>query len=177
MTIEDRERNMDTGVYKAPSLSLRPADVRMSNSGGSEQDVGHAPKHKTTTDPSRPLKALIVEDDALIAYDLQMMLTDLDVEVVGIAMTEREAARLAALHQPDFATMDVVLRGECNGIDTAIRIYQTHGIRSLFVTGNVSPAARLRGAAAKPLHWLAKPIGFHNLKEIVRQFREDDPGV
>ena len=98
---------MDTGVYKAPSLSLRPADVRMSNSGGLEKDVGHAPKRKATTDPSRPLKALIVEDDALIAYDLQMMLTDLDVEVVGIAMTEREAARLAALHQPDFATMDV----------------------------------------------------------------------
>ena len=140
---------MDTGGNEAPARLLRPADVRVSDSGGSEKDVGHAPKHKITTDPSRPLKALIVEDDALIAYDLQMMLTDLDVEVVGIAMTEREAARLAALHQPDFATMDVVLRGECNGIDTAIRIYQTHGIRSLFVTGNVSPAARLRGAAGQ----------------------------
>lgn len=177
MTIEDRVRNMDTGGNEAPARLLRPADLRVSDSGGSEKDVGHAPKHKITTDPLRPLKALIVEDDALIAYDLQMMLTDLDVEVVGIAMTEREAARLAALHQPDFTTMDVVLRGECNGIDTAIRIYQTHGIRSLFVTGNVSPAARLRGAPAKPLHWLAKPIVFHNLKEIVRQFREDDPGV
>ena len=177
MTIKDRERNMDTGVYKAPSLSLRPADVRMSNSGGLEKDVGHAPKRKATTDPSRPLKALIVEDDALIAYDHPD-----DAHRSGRRgcrhRHDRKRSRKACCPaSAGFCDNGCLLRGECNGIDTAIRIYQTHGIRSLFVTGNVSPAARLRGAAAKPLHWLAKPTGFHNLKEIVRQFREDDPGV
>lgn len=116
----------------------------------------------------RALRVLIVEDDALIALDIEMMLNELGAEVVGIAMTAKEAARLAALHQPDFATMDVNIKGDRDGIYTAIDIYDAFGIRSIFISAYGNSEARHRGEAAHPLNWLQKPVDFHMLKETLR---------
>lgn len=53
---------------------------------------------------------LIVEDEALIASDLQMRLEDMGYRVVGVAATGKEALRLIAEKRPDLVLMDIVLR-------------------------------------------------------------------
>lgn len=130
----------------------------------------------TGTDPEadarpRPLRALIVEDEAVIAMDIDMMLHELGVEVIGVAMTAKEAVRLATLHRPDFATMDINIKGDRDGVSAALEIYETLGIRAIFVSAYGNDTVRQRAVAANPLDWLGKPIYFSSLKAAIDQIR------
>jgi CheY-like chemotaxis protein len=67
-------------------------------------------------------RVLIVEDQSIIAQDLQARLLNLGYHVAGIAALGEEAIRLAGQARPDLALMDVRLKGELDGIETAARI-------------------------------------------------------
>jgi CheY-like chemotaxis protein len=63
--------------------------------------------------------------------------------------------------------MDVRLIGDKDGIEAAIDIWQRFGIRSLFVSANLDPAARAKAAAANPVGFLEKPFTAHSLLAAV----------
>ncbi len=63
-------------------------------------------------------RALVVDDEALIADALVMMLEDLELEVCGVAATADDAIGLALTHLPDVVLMDVRLKGDKDGITT-----------------------------------------------------------
>ena len=75
----------------------------------------------TVTEESVPAKILIVEDEALIAREIQHRLTNMGWEVVGAAFGE-EAVELAIKTQPDLLLSDIHLRHGLSGIDLARRI-------------------------------------------------------
>lgn len=112
----------------------------------------------------RPLRVLIVEDEAIIAMDIEMMLQDLGAQVVGVAMTAAEAVRLAELHRPDCATMDINIKGGRDGVSAATEIYETLSIRSIFVSAYGNDETRQRAAPAHPFGWIKKPLEINDLK-------------
>src|ERR1041384_5536840 len=67
-------------------------------------------------------RILVVEDEAVVAADLQQRLTALGYEVTGTAASGREALRLAEAQPPDLALMDIKLEGELDGIQAASRL-------------------------------------------------------
>jgi two-component system, LytTR family, response regulator len=67
-------------------------------------------------------RILLVEDEALIAADLQLMLSDLGHNVVGVIDHGLGAIRLAQTLIPEIIFMDVNLKGNLNGIETALLI-------------------------------------------------------
>jgi len=79
-------------------------------------------------------RILVVEDEALIAGDLQARLTTMGYEVVGVATTGVEAVGMAQQTQPDVVLMDVVLKGDMDGIDTAKQIKTTQSIPIIFLS-------------------------------------------
>ena len=113
---------------------------------------------------TRKLRALVVEDEFIIALELEMLLADLGIEVVGSANTAERALELAADMKPDFATMDIRLAGERDGISTAIEMFDTHGIRSIFVSAYKDTALFERAQAARPLGWVRKPVSLGALR-------------
>jgi two-component system, response regulator PdtaR len=64
-------------------------------------------------------RALIVEDEFMIALDLQDAMSALDFDVCGLAPTDRKARSLAMREEPDIALVDVCLEGGREGIETA----------------------------------------------------------
>ena len=113
-------------------------------------------------------RILIVEDDLLVATQMEAALVDAGFEIVGIATTGREALRLAGSESPTLVVMDIRLADDRDGIDTALELFRLHGIRSIFASAHSDQEARQRARPASPLGWLQKPYTMASLTAIVR---------
>jgi two-component system chemotaxis response regulator CheY len=69
----------------------------------------------------RPLRVLLVDDDADVLVMLQAVLTNRNLDVVGLATNGEDAERVAAAIAPDVAVVDYMMPG-MNGLETAVRI-------------------------------------------------------
>jgi two-component system, response regulator PdtaR len=116
---------------------------------------------------------LIVEDDYLIAAQLEATLREAGFESAGIAVSGAEAIAYAAAQRPLLCVMDIRLTGDRDGIDTAVELFHAHGIRCIFATAHYDNEARHRAAAADPLGWLQKPYTMSSLVAMVRQATND----
>lgn len=79
-------------------------------------------------------RALIVEDEILVALDLESALTEIGIDVVGIAQDRRTALELAA--GVDFALVDVNLRDGQTGPAIGRALAMEFGVKVIFVTAN-----------------------------------------
>jgi two-component system, response regulator PdtaR len=113
------------------------------------------------------LKIVVVEDDVFIRLDLVTHLHSAGHTVAGTADSAADAVRVVENERPDLVLMDVRLIGDKDGIEAAIDIWQRFGIRSLFVSANLDPAARAKAAAANPVGFLEKPFTAHSLLAAV----------
>ena len=118
------------------------------------------------TEPRR-LRAMIVEDEFIIALELETVLTDLGVEIVASASTVEKAVRLAEEVRPDFVTMDIKLPGDRDGISGATEIFERFGIRSIFVSAYNDEEMLARAKAAHPLGWVRKPVATAALRAVL----------
>jgi len=89
-----------------------------------------------------------------------------------------EAEDLAAKHRPKLVVMDIHLAGERDGVDAALTIFRTHGIRSVFATAHQDSHTRHRAEPSAPLGWLSKPYAIDHLTATVRNALAaiDNPG-
>lgn len=83
---------------------------------------------------------LIVEDESIVALDLQMRLTRLGYRVVGIAASGTEALQLAEQFQPDLTLMDIRLKGALDGIETAQALRQRLDAPIVYLTAYADEA-------------------------------------
>jgi DNA-binding NarL/FixJ family response regulator len=121
--------------------------------------------------PTRP-KILIVEDNLILALEVEDTLQGAGFEVVGVAATADQAVRLAALHRPALAVMDIRLPGARDGIEAAIELRETYGIRSVFASAHSAPDMRERASAARPAGWMTKPYSMPALVALIRDALE-----
>lgn len=105
-----------------------------------------------------PHRILIVEDEGIIALDLQDMLNEAGFETVGIARDMHMALHFAENREIDLVTMDVRLASGTDGVETALKLWDRHGLRSLFVSASLDPAMRERAAPAHPVGFVSKPV-------------------
>ncbi|KLK94430.1 response regulator [Microvirga vignae] len=102
----------------------------------------------------KPLRILIVEDEFLIALELESLLQDAGHDVVGIAASSEEAIALGCEFSPDLAFVDIHLADGLTGIDVARKLSDQHHVTVLFMTANAKRIpedfAGARGVIAKP---------------------------
>jgi CheY-like chemotaxis protein len=103
-------------------------------------------------------KILIVEDEVIVAMEIQDLLESRGYAVCGIAASGAGAVEKAARDQPDLILMDVTLRGEMTGIDAAERILASRRIPLIFLTAAVRPEAVRRIQALTYCDFLSKPF-------------------
>ena len=111
-----------------------------------------------------PARILVVEDEFLVASQIESILTGAGWRVIGSAGTLASAVSLARKSECDAAVLDVNLRGE--RVDEVASILSQRGIPFLFVSGygrGYLPAA-FRGSA----EFLAKPFSDHMLVQTLR---------
>ena len=110
------------------------------------------------SDARKPVKILIVEDEALIASYIEEVPGESGFEVAGIAASGPEALSLAAEAAPALALVDIRLTGPIDGIELACMLRQKYGLPSIFLSGLVDGETARRAETAQPLGFLPKPF-------------------
>jgi DNA-binding NtrC family response regulator len=110
---------------------------------------------------------LVVEDEAVVAEDLQHRLAALRYQVAGWASTGEDAVRLAHELRPDLVMMDIRIRGEMDGIDAARAIRDRADVPVVFVTALADGETLARAKAVEPLGYIVKPFSDRDLETTV----------
>jgi DNA-binding NarL/FixJ family response regulator len=101
---------------------------------------------------------LIAEDDAVTALAYSLTIQDLGAELVGIADNARDTVKAARATRPDVVLMDIGLKGDIDGIDTAHSIRAQFAIPIVFVTGQGEFDTYTRVRDLSPTIPVLKPV-------------------
>lgn len=115
------------------------------------------PDNPTPDTAVLPLRVLIVEDEPLIAMDLEMVFEDAGHEVVGTARTADHAVAMARAQAPSLVIIDLNLADGTSGVDAARRIRLFSGVAIAFASGNLDAAQREELAVFEPVAAMPKP--------------------
>jgi len=113
-----------------------------------------------------PARILIVEDEAIVAVDVQKTLQKLGYDVPAIAFSGEEALKKTDELHPDVVLMDIVLRGQMDGIEAAQKIYERFGIPSIFMTGYSKEFIEQLNTG-KPCLSVIKPVEINELTTAI----------
>lgn len=114
------------------------------------------------------MHVLIIEDEPLVASDLECFLSELGADSCDLVQTEREAVAAALDHAPDLITADCALR-EGSGTGAVSSIRESLGqIPVVYITGHPQSCEApddMTHTVAKPILWLelASAVARHNL--------------
>lgn len=114
-----------------------------------------------------PIKILVVEDEMIIAAKISMHLTNLGYEVTGILPRGEEALLSVEENKPDIVIMDIRLKGDMNGIETAIRMQKNSDIAVIFLTANADEGTFNNAKAARPYAFISKPYKQIDLQRAI----------
>ncbi len=103
-------------------------------------------------------RILIVEDEAVVAENLEKVITDCGYEVVGRAASADDAVNAAIELKPDLILMDIVLLGEKNGIDASHEIKEKIDIPIIFLTAYSNLELIDRAKSVEPYAYIIKPF-------------------
>lgn len=103
-------------------------------------------------------RILLVEDEGIIAEDLQASLEEMGYEIVSVAASGEAAIKKAEATHPDLVLMDVVLQGEMDGIEAANRINMSLNIPVIYLTAYADDRMLERAKITVPFGYLIKPI-------------------
>lgn len=130
------------------------------------------------------LRILIVEDDLLIAKDLERYLVDYDCEIVEICANGDDAMRVFSTKRPDFVFIDIELQTKTTGIDVARYINKTSRVPFVYLTDYFGSQSRYFKAAnnTRPANYLPKGTYlpaqlWHFVETAMHQFDVQDNGL
>ena len=104
------------------------------------------------------VSVLVVEDERLIARDIQNSLEKLGYRVPATAATGEDAVKLAGEKSPDLVLMDITLKGNMDGVDAAAAIHSKFDIPVIFLTAHADKATVERAKISEPYGYLLKPF-------------------
>lgn len=103
-------------------------------------------------------RILIVEDEKIIALDLQRRLERFGYSVVGMASDGAEAVAAAREGRPDIILMDIMLAGAMDGIEAAKQVRAELGIPVIFLTAYTDERTLDRAKEVEPFGYILKPF-------------------
>jgi diguanylate cyclase (GGDEF)-like protein/PAS domain S-box-containing protein len=112
-------------------------------------------------------RVLIVEDEKIIALDLQRRLEKFGYSVVALAATAQEAVEAALEYHPDIILMDIMLGGDRDGVDAAVEIKEQHNVPIVFLTAYADERTVERAKKAEPVGYVLKPFKERELQTTI----------
>ena len=116
--------------------------------------------------PEHP-KILIVEDEGVVALNLQRKLEKMGFVVTSVADNHDDALRLATETHPDLVMMDIVIQGAVDGIETAQQLRLQQDVPVVFLTAHSDEHTIERAKAALPYGYLVKPFEERELRTTI----------
>ncbi|MCD6185632.1 MAG: response regulator [Deltaproteobacteria bacterium] len=104
------------------------------------------------------LKILVVEDEAIVARDLKNSLENLGYEVTDVVASGEEAVARALALSPDLVLMDIMLKGDVDGVEAADRIRKEIDLPVIYLTAYADEDTLKRAKITTPLGYILKPF-------------------
>nr|WP_093254142.1 response regulator [Rubrimonas cliftonensis] len=112
-------------------------------------------------------RVLVIEDEPIIAMDIEQMVVDMGHDVIGIADTRDTAVDAAMKQRPDLVLADIQLADGSSGIDAVRDILASFSVPVIFITAY--PDRLLTGARPEPTFLIAKPFRAGTVQAAVSQ--------
>lgn len=112
-------------------------------------------------------RILIVEDEGIIAKDIERALAKLAYEVIAVVSTGEQAILLAGTARPDLVLMDIMLKGDIDGIEAAQRIRREYGTPVVYLSGYGDSTTLQRATETAPFGYVLKPFDDRDLYAAV----------
>jgi DNA-directed RNA polymerase specialized sigma24 family protein len=112
-------------------------------------------------------RVLIIEDEPLIAMDLETIVRDQGHDVTGVAVTRDEAVALAMEDRPGLVLADIQLADDSSGIDAVKDILAEFNVPVIFITA--FPERLLTGERPEPTFLITKPFQRSTVKAAISQ--------
>ena len=101
---------------------------------------------------------LVVEDESIVSKDIQHSLKKLGYNVVGAASTGERAFELASKEKPDIILMDIMLKGDMNGVETAQKVKEELQIPVIYLTAYADESTLEKAKVTEPYGYIIKPF-------------------
>jgi CheY-like chemotaxis protein len=136
-------------------------DVGAADAAGLVQTAGQEIAEQVATD------VLIIEDEPIIALDIETMVEELGHTVTGVARTHREAIALVARKRPGLVLADIQLADGSSGLDAVNEILASIDVPVIFITAY--PERLLTGDRPEPAFLITKPFQPEAVKAAISQ--------
>lgn len=111
---------------------------------------------------------MIIEDEAIIAMDIESIVSEMGHRIIGVARTREEAVKLGKLDPPDLILADIQLADNSSGIDAVNDLLTELGLRPvIFITA--FPERLLTGDKPEPAFLISKPYSVDQVNSAVSQ--------
>lgn len=110
---------------------------------------------------------LVVEDESIVAMDMERRLKGLGYDVLGRVLTGADAVVKAKELLPDVVLMDIHLKGEMDGIEAASRIHREHEIPVIYITAYSDDATLERAKKTQPYGYILKPFQEREIHSVI----------
>lgn len=114
-----------------------------------------------------PPKILVVEDEAIVARDIERQLRKAGYEVPAVVASAEAAIEQVSLTSPDLVLMDIRLQGPSDGIEAAREIREQFKLPVIFLTAHADDETLARAKMTQPFGYIIKPIGHSNLTSSI----------
>jgi diguanylate cyclase (GGDEF)-like protein/PAS domain S-box-containing protein len=111
-----------------------------------------------------PVNILVVEDEFIVAMDIQNRLRKFGYTVLGLADSGEEAIKRAADNSLDLVLMDIHLKGKMDGVEAAQIIHNIFNIPVIYLTANADESTLNRAKGTEPFGYILKPFKEKELK-------------
>lgn len=115
---------------------------------------------------------LIVEDEAIVAFNLQQRLSHMGYHVPDVAVSGSETLALVSKARPDLILMDIHIEGAMDGIDVASLIHETSPVPVIYLTAYSEDSTLERARQTKPYGYLIKPFSERELHATIQMALE-----
>lgn len=123
-------------------------------------------------------KILVVEDESIVAKDIQSTLIRLGYDVPATASSAQSAFNKLEEIKPDLVFLDIKLKGDLDGINIAEHIKKTYSIPVIFLTSFIDKATLDRAKLTEPYGYLVKPFNEKDLQSTIEmalyKFQKDN---
>ncbi len=108
-------------------------------------------------------RIFIVEDEKIVSRDLQNVLESMGYGIAGVATSGEEAVEAISGLRPDIVLMDIMLKGEMDGIDAAEKVRADFDVPVIYLTAYADDTTLQRAKITEPYGYLIKPFDERDL--------------
>ncbi len=126
------------------------------------------------------LNIFIVEDESIVAKDIQNNLIKLGYNVLGIANNGKDAIEQIKETNPDVVLMDIMIKGDLTGIEVAEQIRKHISVPVIFLTAYADESTLSRAKVTEPYGYILKPfkeIDLHSTIEMAVYKHQKDSAL